>query len=324
METRKRPDALAFAREQLLSFPEIAEWPAFRQLIERKVRVSSRPVWEYVFDGCEAMGSEPARALPAATAIFCMLGSIHLVDDLLDEEPGGLHHEVGIGTAANLAVALQGAAARAIGEADLSAEYQAVVQRRLGEMALATAFGQNLDASDVDGEEAYWRMVHHKSPPLFSCALEIGAILGGADLGLAAKIAGLGLQIGEIIQVNDDLRDALERPALPDWRRRSTNLPILFARTAPHDERDKFNGLLAQIDDPLVLEEAQKILARSGAVSYCAYRVIEAHRTAMQSIAGLEVVSTEPLRGLVSYHVAPLKRLLKSAGVESPEALFAE
>ena len=317
-------DTLQQIQELLLDAPEVRAWPLVGELVRREVRQHAKPCWDYAFHAAEAVGGVASRAVPSAAAVFCMLHSIHLVDDLLDEDPAGLQHRVGVGTAANLAVAFQGLAGYALESAEWSPEVAGLAQASLGRCALATAFGQNLDVQDVDGEDGYWRVVRSKTPPLFGCALLLGALAGGASPERARRIQELGLHLGDIVQINDDLRDAMERPAAPDWGRRWTNLPILYARLAEHPERDRFEMVADTVfDDPAALEQAQYILVRSGAVSYCAYRVIEAYKKGRHEIASLDLPEPAALDELFTIQVRPLRKLLARLGVDSPDELFA-
>ncbi len=309
-------------RQRLKSMDEVRDWPLLVELIDRPVLPDSKPCWEYVLHGCEAVGGRREEALPGCAAIFCLFYAIHLVDDLLDDDPDGIFHRVGVGTAANVALAFQGIASRVIAESELSPERQKQAQCALGRMTLATAFGQNLDAADPSGEEAYWKVVRHKTPPLFGCALELGALYGGASDEVAERVGSLGGALGEIVQINDDLGDAMARPAKVDWQRRWTNLPILFARTAEHPEREQFVALAVRVAQPEALAEAQEILVRSGAVSYCAYRIVEAYNQAVSEVWAWQLPASESLESLMLAQVEPLKDLLRLVGVESPEDLF--
>src|SRR5262245_26195930 len=95
----------------------VSAWPHMIELAERAVHQETRSIWEYPFAACQAVGGEPEAALPGAAAIFCSLASIHLVDDMLDEDPAGDYRTLGAGNAANLALAYQAAAHRLLVDA---------------------------------------------------------------------------------------------------------------------------------------------------------------------------------------------------------------
>src|SRR5215208_802970 len=210
-------------KRRVCALHEISAWPHMIELIERTVPKDARSVWEYPFTACEAVGGDIEAALPGAAAIFCSLASIHLVDDLLDQDPHGDYRRMGTGNAANLALAFQAAAHRLLADDTRDAETQADLQVRLAKMALATAYGQSLDSQPVQSEEEYWRVVGAKTPPLFGTAFYLGARLGGSGTELAEALEKLGGLLGRFIQVSDDLKDALEVPARADWQRPTNN-----------------------------------------------------------------------------------------------------
>lgn len=85
----------------------------------------------------------------------------------------------------------------------------------LSRLPYLVSAGQALDVGNPETEEAYWVLATLKSGSFFSGAFTLG--------GLAA----LGQIYGLMLQFHDDLRDALERPANPDWRYGRFTLPIL-------------------------------------------------------------------------------------------------
>jgi geranylgeranyl pyrophosphate synthase len=116
--------------------------------------------------------------------------------------------------------------------------------------------------------------------------------------------------------------DALETPARADWQRRGNNLPILYAMTAPHPEREEFLDVSTRVEDPDALARAQKILLRSGAVSYCTLKLVEFSKEAQHLFERIPLQDREPVARLVELHLQPLHRLLESVGVEEPALLF--
>lgn len=309
-------------KEQLRAIPEVAAWPEIGLMLDKPLRRQSFNCWDYPGIAARAVGGTASQALPAATAIYCSLVSIHLVDDILDEDPRGLYRQWGSGKAANLALALQAAGVRVLSENASPAASQALLQRSLAMMAIATAWGQQLDAEDRPGEAAYWETIRLKTPPLFGCALELGALLAGAAPETALAIAALGQPIGEMVQVNDDLHDALEVPACPDWKREGGNLAILYARLAPHEGRDRFESLRRDVAAEASLREAQDLLIQSGAASYCAYNLCEAYKRGRRLIEAAALPVPQALVELLDSHIAPLLALLRSLGVAAPEDLL--
>jgi len=308
-------------KTRVRSLQEVAAWPEMLEMIERVGYRESLSVWDYPGIVCTAVGGDATAALPAAAAIFCSLISIHLVDDMLDHDPRGDYHRLGAGKVANLALAFQAAGHRLLDHPALPAPTRSALQATFAQMALGTAFGQGLDAAEVSGEEEYWRVVGEKTPPLFGAAFRMGALIGGAPGALSDGLYRLGCVLGRLVQVSDDLSDALQVPAGADWLRRSNNLPILYALTAEHPERERFLDLSARAAEPEALAAAQKILLASGAVSFCAFKMFEFSREAQALLASLPLASPDPIARLLDAHLGPLHRMLASVGVEEPAAL---
>lgn len=281
-------------REHVLALPEFQVWPELFAAFERS-GTQPRLDWELPELACRSVGGDREAGLVGAAAIACLQISIILVDDILDEDPRGEHRKIGPGRAANLALALQGAAGQLIARAPLDAAGQAAAQRCLVDAAVKTAYGQDLDALNLDGEANYWRVVENKSTPFYGAALELGALLGGAAPDTAASLYRLGTLIGEIIQLNDDVTDAFQTPANPDWLRGRNNLLILYARTAPHAEQAAFLQLLSEIQSPGALAAAQQILIRSGAASYALFHITQRVEKAKALVAALPLADRELL-----------------------------
>ncbi|MBW8876632.1 MAG: polyprenyl synthetase family protein [Acidobacteria bacterium] len=306
-------------RNRVRRIPEVSSWPLMLELIERPIHRELTSVWEYPVAACKAVGGSEEDAMPAAAAVFCSVISIHLVDDMLDDDPRGDFHRLGPGPVANVALAFQAAGQLLLDKG--SAPVRAALQKSFATMSLATCYGQSLDSLELETEADYWRVVEAKSPPLFGEALRMGALLGRADAATAERLAHLGRLLGRYIQVNDDLADALESPACADWKRRHNNLPILYALTADHAGRGEFAQLSTRVDEPEALAAAQKILFRSGAVSYCALKLVELSRQLRELLADVSLTDPQPVVKLVELHIKPLHRLLEIAGVEDPATL---
>jgi geranylgeranyl pyrophosphate synthase len=305
----------------VLSMPEIAAWPDMLDLIERVTHREGLAVWDCPLASCQAVGGTKLMALPGASAVFCSLLSIHLVDDLLDDEPHGVFRRLGAGPTANIALAFQAAGHRLLGDPSLEPEVSAKVQKILGRMALGTAYGQGLDVREAQSEAEYWRIVEAKTPPLFGAAFEIGAVLGGAPAEAVARLERIGRILGRFIQVSDDLSDALQTPAKVDWNKPSNNLAILYALTAHHPARERFRELVARTEDPDALAEAHQILLKSGAVSYCTFKMLEFSQEAQEILDSSPLSDPAPVANILRLHLKPLHRLLENVGVEEPELI---
>ncbi len=300
------------AKQQILSLPAVASWPEAARLVGR-MEVSPLPLWEYPAPACLATGGAVEDAEPGVAAVFCLVLSIRLVDDLLDGDPGPWE-ELGAGSTANLALAFQAAAGQVIEAAGLGSGQRVACHGLTSRVALDTAWGQHQDGGPSVSEADYWRIVEAKTPPLVSAALAIGGVLGGASRPVTEKLFEVGVPLGKILQINDDLFDVMSAEARPDWQRPGHNLALLYATTADHRDRGRFADLCRRVEDPEALAEAQAILVRCGAVSYCAYHLIELHRAAQAMVVASSLPDPGPLEALLDRHVEPLEQLLEAAG----------
>lgn len=301
----------------------LARWPELDALLfpPGQTRHVARLDWQLPGLGCVAVGGSVTDALYAMTALACIQISIILVDAWLDEEPSGPHLQLGPGRSANLAVALQSAAHVLVERSPVSAERRAAASLVLSQMALDTAAGQELDVQNFSGEESYWQVVRSKSTPFYGAGLEAGAYLGGASPELANSIRSIGALLGEAVQIADDLEDAFKVPANPDWMQGRNNLAILYALQAEFPEKERFLELKAQAHVPLHLEEAQKLLLRSGAASYCIYHLVERHRAIHTAIQKLPLQDRDLLQSLIDIQLAPTRNLLARLGLSLPANL---
>jgi geranylgeranyl pyrophosphate synthase len=305
----------------VLDLPEVAAWPEMANTFDYAMTQHRIKLWEFPLLACQAVGSEVSAAVPGAASVSCLQLSLMLVDDMLDEDPRGMYHQFGRAATANLAFAFQSAAFCVVEQAPVEIAQHAVICASLARMTLAVAFGQHLDAQNLAGEEGYWKIAETKSAPYFGTALQIGALLGKASPDVAKSLYDLGFLVGVNVNIYDDLVDALQSPAVPDWKQRRNNLAILYALTADHPERAQFEALRTQVDDSQALEAAQQILIRCGAISYCVYHIVKRHQAAVRLLDSIPLADPEPLRGLIDGQIKPLIALLESVGTAIPPEL---
>lgn len=310
-------------RELVAALPEVRNWPELANTFD-KAGPTPRPDWELPLIACQSAGGERSDALPVAAAIACLQLSIILVDDILDDDPRGAHVHHGVGPTANMALAYNNLAGRLVDAAPYSEGQKQAIMTALARVGLQTAVGQHLDVQNLVGQANYWRVVTAKSTPFYGGALRVGAIAGGASDALASAAYDLGLLFGEIIQIEDDLTDALESPANADWKQGRNNLLILYAQTTDHDRRQRLAELLPLVDEPSALAEAQQILIASGAVAYCAYLLVHRYQAAVQLLAKMKLADPAPLTDLLDSYADSLLGLLQVAGIELSKDVLQE
>lgn len=309
-----------------LQQPEVAIWP---ELVEvwRQYAQNARS-WLLPELGCRAVGGVVERVVPLVTAVGCCHISIVLVDDILDDDPKGLYRRLGVGVAANFGLAFQSIAYRIVQQAAVEMGWEAAVEQQMLaeviQLNLKTAYGQHLDVQEILTEEHYWATVEAKSTPYYGAGFYLGALAGGAAGGLAAQLRQFGGLIGKIIQISDDLADVYHTPAAPDWQRRTGNLAILYACLADHPDKNRFEALLPQIADLTALEEAQQILLRSGAVSYCIYHLLQTAREARELLNECVLAKPLLLQQFLAERIAHLFELMETSNMPLPAELAAD
>jgi geranylgeranyl pyrophosphate synthase len=304
-------------RDQVLQLPEVSAWPEMVDIFEKHI---ARPnqVWEWPYRACRAVGGDESLSAPIAAAILCMSTSLLLVDDMLDEDPRGIHLRIGNAVTANVSFAFQSTAFYLISTMPIDAERKVKILTRFAVMGLTTAYGQGLDSRNLQGEENYWKVTRAKNSTYFGTAMYSGAVIGNANTEVAERLYRLGGLTGEATQIHDDIKDAFETPANPDWKQMRNNLLFLYARTADHPDRERFQTLQSETDDPEKLKAAQEILLRCGAVSYGMYQLCQRYQASLKILSDIPLAYPDPLKEVIVNYIRPLAALLEGLGITVP------
>lgn len=268
--------------------------------------------WLLPIRACEAVGGFAEQAVPAMVATACAHIGILLVDDMLDDDPRGEYRRVGAAQAANLASAFLSYGSQVILCDQVQPMAKLTALQVFNEMIVNTAFGQYLDVQNLHDEEAYWRIVGTKSSPFFGAAIHLGALFGGASENVAKKLEEVGRLYGEMIQIHDDIHDTMETHANPDWIQGRSPLPILFARVVDHPDQARFIALYKNIADEGSLQEAQEILIRCGAVSYCVHQLVQRHEKVQRILNEIPLVQRDAVAVILDEVIAPVQMLIEA------------
>jgi geranylgeranyl diphosphate synthase type I len=271
--------------------------------------------WLIPARACEAVGGSQEQAIPAILAVGCAHVGILLVDDMLDDDPRGDYHRIGMPAASNLASFFQAAALQAVFQCSADPVVRSRALESFNHMFLSTAFGQFLDVQAPGTESAYWKVAKTKSSPFFGAALLLGSLAGGAAMDIAEQLRSLGCLYGEMIQIHDDMHDSMEAPANPDWIQGRSPLPILFASIVRHPEQKRFLDLKEKVSSPDALQEAQEILIRCGAISYCADQLLRKYETGKEILRSIPLLDEKPIASLLDEIIAPVQKLLEAGEV---------
>jgi len=302
--------------DYLLNLPIFNAWHAMESILRRSASMRPRD-WNLPIILCEAAGESPEKAIPASAALACAQISIILTDDMLDDDPRGEYNRIGHGRASNFALAFQAAGVDALLESRSNSKVKSEAVNSLNQMMLKTAFGQELDVKNPDDEKSYWQIVENKSAPFYGCAFHLGTLLAEAATETANGVKRLGELYGEMIQIHDDLNDTLAVPANPDWLQERKPLPILFAQIVAHPKQKQFTALCKNIASDGALQEAQDILIRCGAVSYCVDQLLRRHQAAQIILDEIALPSKGRVDTLIGELVTPIHRLFETLGLST-------
>jgi len=301
----------------LLTIPVIQNWPELRMLLTQAATREPKH-WQLPVRACEAMGQPGDQAIPAVAAIACAQISILLIDDMLDEDPRGEYHRVGPAKTANYAAAFQATGLEALLQNKWRPALSLRTVQNINRMILTLTLGQHLDVQASIDETIYWKIVEYKSASFFGTAFYLGAMLGGASRTTAGRLEQIGRLYGEMIQIHDDLNDTMSVPAGPDWLQGRSPLPILFAKVVEHPERARFLELCDEITDENALREAQDILVRCGAVSYCVDQLLGRYQSAREIIQTVGLAHPQSIESLLDEVIAPVQKLFDAIGASPP------
>lgn len=283
-------DIYASILDYISNLPVLKVWNEAKSLLDHAAVLHPRD-WRLPIMSCEAVGGSAEAAIPVCAAIACAQVGIILIDDLLDDDPRGAYHELGVAQTANYAAALLSIALQSIYCSSVQSPIKLAAVQSLNQMITIVAFGQYLDTQNSGTEAAYWQVVQTKSAPFFSAVLELGALFGDAPMETVHEIGKIGCLYGEMIQIHDDLNDCMTEPAGPDWINGRGSLPILFAQTVDHPERLRFNKLSKNVSDLEALREAQGIMIRCGSISYGFHQLLYRYQAAQKILMNIKLAN---------------------------------
>lgn len=170
---------------------------------------------------CELMGADADRAADAALGIELFHNFTLMHDDIMDAAPTRRGRPtVHVRWGQNLAI-LSGDAMLVKAYQCMGADPRALAV--FNSCALQVCEGQELDmayerAASITAEQ-YMHMIRRKTAVLLACALEVGAILGGADESQQRGLGSFGEQLGLAFQLRDDHIDAFGDPGVSGKQR---------------------------------------------------------------------------------------------------------
>lgn len=237
---------------------------------------------------CEAVGGNPADAVPFAAA-FEMLHNFSLVhDDVMDNDSvrrgaPTVHTRWGVPMAicaGDLLFAKVFEAMTVYAPSSLNPRRVKMCIEKATEATIEVCEGQVLDVSfpnTVDvSEEDYVAMVGGKTSALFRACAEVGAIVGGGKTRQVNALGKFAYEAGIAFQIMDDYLGAsanektLGKPIGSDIREGKKTLIMIHAlRKAKPKQREKILSVLGNHEaTPTEIAEVNKIMVNIGSLDY--------------------------------------------------------
>jgi geranylgeranyl diphosphate synthase type I len=201
----------------------------------------------------EAVGGEPAAAVPAAVAVELVHNFSLLQDDVIDGDLTRRHRPTAWRVFGNGPAIVAADALLALAFEVLLRSRRPGAAELLHSAVLELAEGQHADLdferrTDVDLDECL-RMAAGKSGALLGCACALGAEFGGGGIVQVSAMRGFGEQLGVAFQLTDDLLGIWGDPAVTgkpvhaDLRRRKKSLPVVAALSSGTRSGDRLAAI---------------------------------------------------------------------------------
>lgn len=263
-----------------------------------------------VLMGCELFGGKPEDALDEAIGIELFHNFTLMHDDIMDEAPlrrgrPTVHAKWNANTAI------------LSGDAMLVKAYQLLgrypeVNELFSRYALQVCEGQQLDMEfekrdDVRLEE-YTEMIRLKTAVLLSCALQTGALIGGASVEERERIGAFGEHLGLAFQLRDDLLDAFGDPSKTGKQQggdlragKKTFLLIRGLERAAEERTGMLRDELTKRPEDRDVQRMLGSLETLGIRAEAEAKVAQEERAALDALEAIDVPleHKEPLRSLM-------------------------
>lgn len=270
-----------------------------------------RPI--LVLLGCELMGDQTEKALPAALSVEYFHNYTLIHDDIMDQARLRRGREaVHIRYGLNAAI-LSGDVLLIYAYHYLNKYPDQLLKQLLGILnrtAIEVCEGQSMDLSfesrDSVEESEYLEMIRLKTSVLLAAALKIGALVGGASAETADKLYEYGVNLGLAFQIQDDLLDTYGDDQVGkviggDIRQNKKTILLIRALEC---ESDAGSGELAGLLEASGITSTEKIAAvkaiyeKHAVLEYVTAKRDAYVATALNALETIDCPQT-PLRSLV-------------------------
>jgi geranylgeranyl diphosphate synthase, type I len=271
-------------------------WPDLAREIERHVTLFDFPRTVLLpIATCAAAGGAPNRAVSPAAAIGFVLLCARWLDDAVDRDRSdGLWSIVGRDRSA-----LFGATALALAFQTVASDPTTprAAAECLARYSVAMARGQDMDVTGkARSFDEYWDLMRGKTGAGFALACEIGAIAAEAETAVARAFGDLGMHLGVLVQILDDLEGCFRPTGVCDLRQGKITLPVVYALTVAHARRGELVDLVESGELGQHAVRALEILESAGARQYAVWAALEERKRAVGMLERLPLPGDDTSR----------------------------
>jgi geranylgeranyl diphosphate synthase type II len=252
---------------------------------------------------CELFDGNVRHALPAAFGLEVYHNSTLVHDDIMDKATTRrgnptVHKLYGVNVAINTGDMMFTEAYKYLAKTanvntnELFDIFNSSVIKIVKGQSLDMEFESRADVS----EKEYLEMIDGKTSVLLACALQIGALIAGADKKSQKLIFDFGLNLGISFQILDDYLDAFGNPKLVGKRHGGDILlnkkTILFIKalelSSPAEKR-QIDKLLTEKDKKKKLASMLALMERSGAKKYTEQLIEKYYQKSLKNLTAINV-----------------------------------
>ena len=312
---------LAAANELIQQATAELGWPELGPLLKIKEQPGFA-IWHVPGLAEKSLGAAPSA--PPIAMLGVLTAAFKMVDCLLDGERPPPWAEQSPGHLANSAQAATATALHLTGRLAGADHSGLKLRQRCEAMIAEFCRAQSTSVQPPLEETAYWRLVDGTTGRLFRFGLLLGAdsVEGIESADWQDRLAPLASSLARLLQINDDLTDAIKTPEEPDWSGRSLNLAILYARTMPHAGRDEFNARMEEGSALQVSDRMIEMLFSSGAISFCTACFLAEYRVALDRLRGAGLPDPGPFESTFQGLLSPAIFFLREAAGDEASAIL--
>ena len=252
-----------------LDWPEISELLVYRQVHNQYQ--TSPPAYGILLPilTCLAVGGKPDEAIPVASSWALLELAGHILDDLQDQDNDAAPwSDWSAPKSALVSTTLLFAAQACLAELPVDTLAKSDIIRSLSQACMQGARGQLL-APQTTSLETYFKHLIAKAGITIAAVAYSGARTHTDNAETLQFIYEFGLNLGILMQLNDDLRDLSTSSVMNDLKTGYYSLPVLQALTqTSHLHHARLSRLLAADSlTPPMITEIVNILVDMGAFS---------------------------------------------------------